>query len=308
MNEQPAEQPVAAQVQPEETGTPKNKKMMMFAGLGILLVLLIGAAIFLWPKGYTKETAFDKMLEELTSTSYVETTQEFDSSFLNGSFTFESDFSDVSNPSSQGSINYEVNFFTTASAGEEFVAIGGDVYGRLTKFEADGVTEADAPLPLNEWFKVGKDGKALTGDLLIAEGAYSLNTALGNIYIGNFEDDARTTIVDRMKEAATFNLDDVKEEELDGEAVFVYEVEFDTAKLVELNKSLSSDYNVYAGDDAGVEDASSYTEKATMYVSKKTGRLLKVEAKEEGTELVITYKYLDAAPSIVAPEAADLPN
>lgn len=156
----------------------------------------------------------------------------------------------------------------------------------------------------SDWYRArsqNDDGKSSLGFLKDLE-AYSY--VFGQFIIGNYSEDNKSKIIAKIEELQpySFDVNEVKTEDINGEVVYVYTVKANVDKVVALNRYVASLLNVNAPTWEYM--ISEKVVERKFYITKDQPRLVKItevygvwksfeEAKKYDSTRVITYEDFD---------------
>jgi hypothetical protein len=320
---------------PVDTEPVKPRKLRRFIGIlmAILLVGTIGAGVYsIWRNIRTNNgsnisgtsiTAADKerlyrAMDNHLATKYVRQMYSQTTAPLNMGITkldATSDFSDPSNPKSY--IRYEIKSGAGKSAidgaGEIIVRDNREFFGKLSKpvlfYQGD---ESLKPKE-NQWYQIPMND--MTGELLLDPISVrtSLNSSMGEVPVGNFDDKTRQELMQLIKDRQVYTIKKAREVTLEGEKMTYYDIDFNTAAANELNKKIA---DAIGTKDSAVIANSTKNDVRNMeiWVSHETGRIAQIKmdraypaAKSEKASTIkesitVILNYPDNAAVAIKPE------
>lgn len=175
-------------------------------------------------------------------------------------------------------------------------------YIRFTKLKSEDLEFlklAGAAEQLNQWKLTRDNGKTVDPGLNMFVPTDPRAELLGEYIFGNFNDSDRDKLLKFIKSNNLYEYDEnlVKEEKLNGDPVFVYDVKLDPGKVGDYSKMAAQMFGISDDDVEAIIErqkvemlfgAQPITH-AKMYVSLKTKRLIKVAVSDDKQSIETNY-------------------
>ncbi len=281
----------------------KSKKFALFGLFGLGALLLIAAAT--WAllesrKSLSAEQAFkDFPLRALT---YKTATQDFEGDLdvakfeLSGDF----DFTDPREVKSRANLKSSIKFFVDISYDQDIIHTNGKNFVKVNEYSISGSGTDEESLTLaqqgpnnlkDKWVELNNE----TEDIANALGnpdevIQSLNTVLGEIVMGNFDDNQRQNAKEFLDENPVYTYSGEPEEvDLGGVEAFKYNASINLANLKEYNELIAKLVNEELDDSLFADEYKN----VRLWLSRESGDVLKVKfsSSNNGTDYNGSVEY-----------------
>ncbi len=268
----------------------------------LMVLLLAGGGLFARKMlAADPEAVFYQALESHMSTKYIGQRYVNDFSYAVITSETHTDFSDPAKPKTMLHDTYkvdgkkiiEVETITTSDQAE---------YGKIIYVDS---SQGDKSIQdmyktlTGKWVKFSsKDEAALVDPYNFAGG---VNQTQGEILVGNYPAIVRSEILAMYKssKALGFDKQKVKTERLDGKSAFKYVITIDRANLAKINQKAEEKLGLRRSDFIeNMQDV-----KMTMWVDKKSGRVIRISSQHAMRKTTVDFTYPDTL-SVATPSGA----
>lgn len=263
----------------------KSRKGLLIIGGAVVTAIILAAAAgtYAWMQQQNDpQQRLYRALESHMKTSYIQ--QDYTELVAGSSIVaiHVNGTSDLSSPASPKSyIKYSRAVNKTGqvfSAGEQVALTEPEYFGKASKlYSSLGLTDSRGKPTLDQWYRIdhSDDTADLTFDPIGLIG--EVNTSTGDYLVGNFDNKARTELMNIIKTQNVYTINSSENTSVDGEAATKYSVTINSDQLSRLNDKAIELLGLTQKTPVKVEDGQTNT----LWVSHKTGRIMQTERTTE---------------------------